>query len=323
MFSWKSDFKETEYDFEIARDEKFSSVVIASSETAAKKNVNCSLRNLPAGQYFWRVARSGDGKRFYSDTRLFSVEQAAPDATALIYPPDNFTVETEKLPLIPFSWKVADELKNENTECVLQISSREDFGAVDFEKTVSDIVSQRVSRKGISLPEGNWYWRVKLSGKNPRAETGHTEPHAFSVVTPLETPEFIFPKNNSEYIITSESMLYIGYGAVPGADFYKIRIFDEATDELVAKIDSTPEVQPGIKLPPYAELKKGKDSVRLRCSVTAYANEKENAPMCASKNAALDVGVVFSENVVLRYPQDAERIPRPCRRPCADSVYVG
>lgn len=321
LFAWKSDVKDSVYDFEISKDKNFDSIIYNSKENNTRKNLSCSINMLPTGKYFWRVARSdGDSQNhvggynsFYSNVQSFNVEKYLPGITSLLYPPDNFVVEKDKLKFTNFTWKVAGDLKNSEYECLLQFSQSENY---ENENTSENFVTADVIEfetlsseyKGIKLDAGNYFWQIKVVDKNTKAELAKTDFRKLSVVNPLESPKFIFPQKDSEYALTPETLLKLEYSRVAEADFYKVKVFNAVTNELIAKVDSTDSTYLEIQLPYYDELTNQNEELLLKCSVSAFATEKENSPMRVSRSSDISFKLKYAKNVVLNFPLNNAKI---------------
>lgn len=324
LFAWKSDVKDSVYDFEISKDRNFDSVIYNSKENNTRKNFSCSINMLPAGKYFWRVARSDDrenendssaGKStaFYSNVHSFNVEKDLPEITSLVYPPDNFVVEKDKLKFTNFTWKVAGDLKNSEHECLLQFSQSENYenestsenfataDVIEFETLSSEY-------KGIKLDAGNYFWQIKVIDKNTKTQLAETDFRKLCIVNQLESPEFIFPQKDYEYAMTPETLLKLEYSRVAEADFYKVKVFNAVTNELIAKVDSTDSSYLEIQLPYYDELTKQDEELLLKCSVSAFTTEKENSPMRVSRSSDVSFKLKYAENIVLNFPLNNAKI---------------
>ncbi|MGN0739760.1 MAG: hypothetical protein ACI4LX_06275 [Treponema sp.] len=324
LFAWKSDVKNSVYDFEISKDRNFESVIYNSKENNTRKSFSCSISMLPEGKYFWRVARSdvqenesGDGEvkgeSFYSNVQSFDVEKYLPEITSLVYPPDNFVVEKDKLKFTNFTWKVAGDLKNDETECLLQFSQSENYADESplenfAEGNVIEFETLSSEYKGIKLDSGNYFWQIKVVDKNTKAELAKTDFRKLCVVNQLESPEFIFPRNDSEYAMTPEALLKLEYSRVAEADFYKVKVFNAVTNELIAKVDSTDSSSLEIQLPYYDDTVKQDEELVLKCSVSAFAMEKENSPMRVSQSSDISFKLTYAKNVVLNFPENGARI---------------
>lgn len=302
LFGWKSDIKDSEYSFEISKDEDFRSVLYDSQENGTRKQFDLSIGTMPEGNYFWRVARKSGENDFYSDVRRFSVVQYVPVTTQLVYPPDNFTVESEKLKSTQFSWKIAGDVPAESAECILQFSTRSDFENKGDKNQFFEFKTSAANIKGIQLAAGTYYWQIKIVDKTTNAEQAKTDARKISVVSPLEPPAFVFPKNNGEYVVTRDSALKCEWEAVKEADSYSVKVYNAATNEIIAKVDSTGDTALEMRIPQYDELKRSGGELLLKYSVTAFSSEKENSPMRSSRNATQNCTLIFAEKVALASP---------------------
>lgn len=297
LFAWKSDFKESDYIFEISTDENFDSKMFFSSESSERKTLNCSINDFPAGKYFWRIARKDGENYFYSNTYAFNVEAHIPGVTKLNYPPENFAVETDRLPLENFVWKLPSDLKESEILCILQ------FSTDGFEKNIQEFETSTTQINGINLPSGNYSWRVKILDNQKHVELSKTENRRLTVMNKLETPEFIYPKSTLTETITSDSILKFEYSPVSESDFYNFKIYDTQTNELVAKINNIQENKVEIKLSDYPLIKNKGKQIVLKCSVAAVAKRNENIPERISNPAEIELNLNIADKMQLFSPK--------------------
>lgn len=308
LFGWKSDVKDSAYNFEIAKDEEFRSVLYDSAETDTRKQFACSIDTLPEGKYFWRVARSDVDTEsvFYSNVHGFSVLQYVPATTSLVYPPDNFVVEGEKLKATQFSWKIAGDVPADKAECILQFSTD---GKLDGgEENPVEFETASLGYKGVQLGAGTYLWQIKVVDKDTKAEIAKTDARKISVVNPLASPAFVFPKDNAEYIVTPDSVFTFKYENVSDADSYSVKVYNAKTNEIITKVDATDSTFLELPIPQYNELKNQGEKLPLKCAVTAFSNEKENSPMRVSRVSNLNFSLKFADKVVLSLPENNSRI---------------
>jgi hypothetical protein len=106
---------------------------------------------LVPGLYFWNVSYTGaDGQASpVSHTGTF-IAAEKDYSQRLVFPPDRYSIEETYLPDLRFSWET-----NVSNEVRFQVSSKQDFSRAEIDAVVTDDYYQ-----GISLPPGEWYWRI-------------------------------------------------------------------------------------------------------------------------------------------------------------------
>ena len=126
-----------------------------------------------------------------------------------IFPPNGYVLADTLCPDTRFTWKT-----NIETEKHFQVSASQDFStlAVDIKTSGNGI-------EGISLPQGQWYWRVVAESEIGllKAETKH-----FTIAPPLEKPNLF--DVGSTVIVFPEGKTKFVWSPVKGADYYQVRI---------------------------------------------------------------------------------------------------
>ncbi|MCR5187441.1 MAG: FecR family protein [Treponema sp.] len=286
-FQWKSDAKSAEYKLEVAKDQAFKDDVYEKTTKLTRVTDNFTLESLPQGTYYWRVVRTSpsDKVSVSSDVRTFRVEEYVPGENKLVYPPDAFAAEKEKLLATVFSWKLAPEYNRGNITSIFQISS-----STDFKQDLKEIRSSVPEVKDVSLNAGSYYWRVAI--ENPlTGELIYTSPRSLSVLNPLARPNITSPLASSTLTVYGEGRVRIAWAPVRDADYYKVKIYGN-NNKLVKEISSTRENFANISLPP--ESYKG--------TVQAFSEETEIAPRRSSHISEVNFTIRGPEPVHLVSP---------------------
>lgn len=227
-FFWKSEIKNADYEFEIARDKNFSDIFYSEktkNSFVSKKLGILSSWVIPDGTYFWRVTRkSGDDDDItpVSAIQSFSIKKLAADKTRLVYPPENFSSESEYFANTKFIWRLSDDFIEEKSKTVLQVSKKEDFSALCEEISGSD-GSARIAEN--SLSAGTYYWRVGV--KTSDGLEAVSDVRTFTILQKLLPPKIVLPLENSTLLTYSEKPTLITWQKTDGADYYNVKLFDE------------------------------------------------------------------------------------------------
>jgi len=219
--------------------------------------------NLIPGQYFWGVSYT-DAEGYsspLSQTRIFIAAEKG-FVQKLIYPPDNFIIETRQLPDLTFTWETSLPYDRR-----FQVSAQQDFSKLEIDESVREYYY-----RDISISVGTWYWRIvskqdSLSAAVPTAARRFTvtlppvvetvapvkevraEPPASVSTPPASTPTptkqqtslFPAPGNrlpSSGYRIDAEQLrqkreINFSWSAVQGANSYILTIYRQSSPRRV------------------------------------------------------------------------------------------
>lgn len=276
QFAWKSEIKNAEFNVEISKDKDFSDIFYSEkteNSTFLKKSLGIlSSWAIPDGTYFWRVTRiSAEPDDFTprSNVQSFSIQKIAADKNRLVYPPENFSVETGQISNTKFIWKLADDFKNELSTSVLQISKDKDFSEIELEKTVS-AQENLDNLNDVDLPAGIYFWRVGVESENGE-KFGFSDLRTLNILKKLAPPEILLPLQNSVSLTYAEKSSRFVWNNSDGADYYNIKITDQngktVAEKLGIKENSVNFVLPAEK---------------YNFSVQAFSEESAVSPMRAS-----------------------------------------
>lgn len=277
LFAWKSDIKESEYNLQISKDLNFENVIIESQTNSLKQNLDLNINKLSAGKYYWRVSRIDENnKKFFSSVRDFTVKEYVPLQTQLVYPPENFTIESSRCSMTHFAWKLSDLFDAENCISVFEVSENQKFDSV-----VQNVKTSELSLRGINLNPGKYFWRIKVLEKKSNNEIFTTLPRALVVVKELQIPFILEPINNKITHLFSNNSIKVIWKKVDGADYYKVKLFDALTDVVLSQSDSVYDNSYAFTL--SNNVLNNLENIKFKVSVQAYTIEKENAPVRISK----------------------------------------
>lgn len=297
LFACKSDVKDCSYRFEVSSSLDFEkNMVYSSTETSLRRSVPVSIESLKAGKYFWRVARvDDDNKNYYSSVREFSVSEYVPQVTQLVFPPENYNVESSRVMMTQFIWKLSDSFDRDKTDSVVQIAKNE-----NFTEDLSEYKTNTVSYSGIKLAQGTYYWRVKALDAEKGTEITQTPYRKLTVLNELSAPRITSPVNNSALTLIDENSVTVKWDRVSEADYYKLKVFNPETNKVIAQIDSTKENSVTIAIP--SEDKKTLAGSSFRCSLQALTQEAENAPARISKPVVANFVIEVAKKIKLTAP---------------------
>ncbi|MCL2243881.1 MAG: hypothetical protein FWC03_05350 [Treponema sp.] len=150
-FSWSSYTNAVSYTIQISSDPNLRNPAVIDTVRnnfyvyGKEKNI------LSAGLYYWSVFYTDDegntsplppAKHFTAVERAVNIR--------LIFPPDNYSIEEDHIQNTRFSWRT-----NILHEKRFQVSAFPDFSDKVIDEPASDDFFQ-----GISIPPGDWYWRI-------------------------------------------------------------------------------------------------------------------------------------------------------------------
>lgn len=241
-FAWKSEIKNASYDLEIARDKNFSDIfysVETESLLVSRKLGILSSFAIPDGTYYWRVTRKSsdaDDVNPVSAVQTFTISKIAADKNRLVYPPENFSLESEQLANTKFIWRRSEDFEGTNAESVLQISKSANFDKI--EKVVSTgsttvTLGSNIANADKSVVEalettalsaGTYYWRVGV--KTADGIESVSDARTFTILQNLLPPKITLPSENATLLTYSEKPTQISWEKSNGADYYNVRVYD-------------------------------------------------------------------------------------------------
>lgn len=292
-FQWKSDVAKSDYQILISSDKDFESIVYEKKTNATRITDSFTLDKLPVGNYYWKVVRTSlmDVQPAQSEIREFIVEQYIPGENKLIYPPDHYTVEKEKLLSTAFMWKLAPEYARENIDSIIQIAAD-----LSFDKNVKEYKTNDTQLKNVNLDSGSYYWRLAI--QNPlNEEYIYTSPRTFEVLKPLARPVFTAPMPSASLTVYGEGSVRFAWNKVLEADYYKLKVYDSQY-KLIKEVSSTKQLSESLVLEPNT----------YKCSLQAFSEETELSPRRSSQTTLLNFTIRGPDPVKLISPANNTRI---------------
>ena len=267
-FQWKSDVKTADYKVQIATDKNFANLVYENNTKSNRLTASFTLKSLPAGTYYWKVERTSaeDDGIALSDIRAFSVDPYVPGENKLVYPPDNFAVEKQKLKNTAFMWKLASEYQKQETTSVFQVSK-----TLDFNKNLVEVKTTDIQTKDLDLNDGSYFWRVGVLSPYSD-EMVYTSARSFKVLGQLASPVITKPLSGATLTVYGENPVRITWNGVSDADYYRVKVYDQ-NEKLVGEVSSTKFLYANLSLPPAT----------YKCTVQAFTEETELSPRRSGK----------------------------------------
>ena len=222
-FSWKQESEASLYTLKIADNPNLTGAKIVQETHDNFCTLNSDAKKLTDGKWYWAVTLQDiEGNvSEQSEVRTFFAMKGKPEQH-VIEPADNFKASQALMPDTRFTWK-----RNlpENFVSRMQISSDISFSRLLYDSSVTG-----TSAKGINLPEGTYYWRLKSNSTTDEAEL-ITPVRMLQVVGNLDAPVLNEPK---ERAVARETVPYtFSWEEVLDADYYKFSIFRLKDNELV------------------------------------------------------------------------------------------
>ena len=209
-FAWKNISETKSYRLKVAKDAEMKTVVVDTIVESNSFKLDDAAAVLPNGDYYWTVSGiDSKGIETAASTPVKFQTVNTDYILRTIFPPNGYVLADTLCPDTRFTWKT-----NVETEKHFQVSASKDFStlAVDIKTSGNGI-------EGISLPQGEWYWRVAADSD---AGLLKAETKQFTIAPPLEKPTLfdigslivVFPEGKTKFV----------WSPVKGADYYQIRI---------------------------------------------------------------------------------------------------
>jgi hypothetical protein len=156
-FSWAGAKGAPSYTIQISNESDFNKPLIKKTTRDNYFIYGKNETALVPGLYYWNVSYADEYPSSQTGT-FFAAEKEY--SQRLVFPPDRYSIEETYLPDLRFSWET-----NVSHEVRFQVSSRQDFSRTEIDAVVTDDYYQ-----GISLPPGEWYWRIVAQGDDQTGE---------------------------------------------------------------------------------------------------------------------------------------------------------
>lgn len=235
-FSWKGDREAASFLLTLSQNEDLSSPVL-SIETADNFYAPANDGRLQEASYWWSVqAVDSEGNVSpASAARVCHVARRQIEQRT-VEPADGYQIEESLVQDMMFSWK-----KNLPADFESTIEVSHDAA---FENIAAQFPAKGYSYKGLSLPAGTYYYRMK-SAEPDGGRVLITEPKSFSVLKQLGKTEVLAPVLRA---VCRESQPFLfRWTEVDGADFYRVTLY-RAEDNSIVFNDSIAAAETAVDL---------------------------------------------------------------------------
>ena len=222
-FSWKIENEAQSYTVRIADNEGLRNPAVSFETTDNFYTMNPNVTKLKDGKWYWGITmRDTEGNLSpVSEIRTFYTMKGVPEQHT-VEPAEGYSCALTLLPDTKFTWKrnIPDNFVSE-----FEISSDQGFKKIVYKAPVNS-----TSLRGVNLPLGTYYWRLRSS-----STTDDTE-----LITPAKTLNII--GNLDEATLSAPGFRAIARETIPfkfkwsdvsGADYYKLSIFRLSDNKLV------------------------------------------------------------------------------------------
>ena len=222
-FSWKIENEAQSYTVRIADNPNLRNPAVSFETTENFYTLNSNVTKLKDGKWYWGITmRDTEGNLSpVSEIRTFYTMKGIPEQHT-VEPAEGYSCALSLLPDTKFTWK-----RNipANFTSEFEIASDQGFKNVVYKAPVNS-----TSLRGVNLPLGTYYWRLKSS-----STTDETK-----LITPAKTLNVI--GNLAEAALTSPQNRAIARETIPfkftwkdvyGADYYKLTIYRESDNKLI------------------------------------------------------------------------------------------
>jgi hypothetical protein len=210
LFSWKDTIEYNQYNFQLATDESFSSVLRTDT---SNKNFYRWDSDIKPGKYFWRVTGvNSNNERMTSQVREFSLSEDV--KISITRPSQDSQMEFQDGKSVNFGWKPLPNSGKTN----LIISKTKELNDPIFNESISGS-----SKSVIIKNPGRYFWRIIWSdGKMDSI----SDIYSFELVASLSPPKITFPKPASSVDMTRRDDLLFQWNPVEETDTYFLRLLD-------------------------------------------------------------------------------------------------
>ncbi|MCL2834439.1 MAG: hypothetical protein FWD78_14810, partial [Treponema sp.] len=188
-------------------------------------NTNVMADNSPSQVNPFTVAESFDTPAVLNQSDIL-INAVAGYSPVIVYPPDNYTVESSRTPDLVFAWK-NPVLFNAR----FQVAERSDFtGTMLMDE---DVYGSSI--QSVFLEPGAYYWRVTGSGP---AGPGESRPSRLVVEPLLTAPKLNTPAENASISMADSISVIFSWTKANYADYYMFRLYTEGKTDPLTEITS-------------------------------------------------------------------------------------
>lgn len=261
LFSWENDEEAAEYVFRIISSDD-GKVLKEVSVNENYINVNPVDFGITEGVYYWQVAKKDKDGNISpgSEKREFTAVDGEVVFHAT-FPVNGYGIAENLVYDMLFAWK-----NNTNDSVIAEIARDEDFSNIIVSKTIG---YENQSVGNISLPAGEYWWRIRTEHPFGGGESLKSKAHKFSVLPPLPAPGVVFPLKGEVIPVAKDELTEFIWQEVSGADYYNLSVYSSANSDPVQEFKMLTEPGAMVNL---SVLPKGS----YRYTVQAFSLENEN-----------------------------------------------
>ena len=222
-FSWKNENEAQSYTVRIADNEALRNPAVSFETSDNFYTLNSNVTKLKDGKWYWGITmRDTEGNLSpVSEVRTFYTMKGVPEQHT-VEPAEGYSCALSLLPDTKFTWKrnIPDNFVSE-----LEISSDQSFRQIVYKSPVNS-----TSLRGVNLPLGTYYWRLRSSSTTDETEL-ITPAKTLNVIGNLAEATLTAPQNRA---IARETIPFkFTWNDVQDADYYKISVYRETDNKLV------------------------------------------------------------------------------------------
>ncbi len=222
-FSWKIENEAQSYTVRIADNPNLRNPAVSFETSENFYTLNSNVTKLKDGKWYWGITmRDAEGNLSpVSEIRTFYTMKGVPEQHT-VEPAEGYKCALTLLPDTKFTWKrnIPDNFVSE-----LQISSDQGFRKIVYKAPVNS-----TSLRGVNLPLGTYYWRLRSKSTTDETEL-ITPAKTLNVIGNLDEATLSAPGGRA---IARETIPYkFKWSDVKGADYYKVSIFRQSDNKLV------------------------------------------------------------------------------------------
>lgn len=222
-FSWKIENEAQSYTVRIADNQSLRNPAVSFETTDNFYTLNSNVTKLKDGKWYWGITmRDTEGNLSpVSEIRTFYTMKGVPEQHT-VEPAEGYSCALNLLPDTKFTWKrnIPDNFVSE-----LQIASDQGFRQIVYKTPVNS-----TSIRGVNLPLGTYYWRLKSSSTTDETEL-ITPAKTLNIIGNLDEAQLSAPGGRA---IARETIPFkFTWEDVKDADYYKLSIFRLSDDKLV------------------------------------------------------------------------------------------
>lgn len=224
-FSWKKSTNASFYKLKISRDSgfNFSDIDIETSENVfklTKAEIDSLLGK--SNEWYWAVFQGDEDGNIseVSDVRVFSIVNGNYENN-LIFPPNDFEIETTYVENTNFIWK-ANFTPKENQ--IFQVATDEDFYNIVINESVNkENIEEATSIKSLkNKANKQYFWRT--IAKTDENKEIISETRSFKIKTPFKAPENASPSGKIKIGVKKEQNTTFRWEKIDGADSYSFKL---------------------------------------------------------------------------------------------------